>query len=115
MGYDHLPIIISVDCQIVNLQSPPITELRWNWKKADFVGFSNKVEDTVNNAPSPLVKASIDTLTRFLNGTMLSAAKAHIGKVKATTKGKEWLSNDIRDAIRLRNRLRRNIANNLKE
>ena len=51
MGSDHLPIVMSVDCQIVTLQPPPITELRWNRKKADFVGFSKKVEDKVNNAP----------------------------------------------------------------
>ena len=67
MGSDNLPIVMSVDSQIVTLQPLPITELRWNWKKTDFVSFSNKVEDTVNNAPSSLEEASIDTGARFLN------------------------------------------------
>ena len=115
MGSDHLPIVMSVDCQIVTLQPPPITELRWNWKKADFVGFSKKVDDTIRNAPISLEEAPIDVHTRFLNDAMLSAAKAHIGKVKASTNSKEWLSKDIREAIKLRNRLRRSIASNRKE
>ena len=85
MGSDHLPIVMSLDFQIVTLQPPPITELRWNWKKADFVGFSKKVDDTIRNAPISLEEAPIDVRTRFLNDAMLSAAKAHIGKVKTST------------------------------
>ena len=115
MGSDHLPIVMSVDCQIVTLQPPPITELRWNWKKADFVGFSKKLDDTIKNTPISLEEAPIDVRTRFLNDAMLSAAKAHIGKVKASTNSKEWLSKEIREAIKLRNRLRRSIASNRKE
>ena len=69
----------------------------------------------VKNAPSSLVEATVDTHIRFLNEAMLSAAKAHIGKVKTSTNGKEWLSRDIREAIRLRNRHRRNIKEKRKE
>ena len=46
---------------------------------------------------------------------MLSAAKVNIGKVKATTNDKEWMSREIRDAIRTRNHLRRDIVVNRRE
>ena len=46
---------------------------------------------------------------------MLSAAKANIGKVKATTNDKEWMSREIREALRTCNHLRRDIVVNRRE
>ena len=115
MGSDHLPIIITVDCPLSTLKPPPITELRWNWAKADFEGFSRDVEVSVMSTPLHIATASLDARMRYLNEVMLSAAKVNIGKVKATTNDKEWMSREIRDAIRTRNHLRRDIVVNRRE
>ena len=66
-------------------------------------------------APHHIATASLDARMRYLNEAMLSAAKANIGKVKATTNDKEWMSREIREAIRTRNRLRRDIVVNRRE
>ena len=47
MGSDHLPILVTIDCQIKALKVQPVMELRWNWKRADMVGFAAKVDDTL--------------------------------------------------------------------
>ena len=94
MGSDHLPIIITVDCPLSTLKPPPITELRWNWAKADFEGFSRDVEVSVMSTPLHIATASLDARMRYLNESMLSAAKVNIGKVKATTNDKEWMSRE---------------------
>ena len=115
MGSDHLPIIITVDCPLSTMKPPPITELRWNWAKADFEGFSRDVEVSVMTTPLHLATASLYARMRYLNEAMLSAAKANISKVKATTNDKEWMSREIREAIRMRNHLRRDIEVNRRE
>ena len=115
LGSDHLPIIVTVDCPLSTMKPPPITELRWNWAKADFEGFSRDVEVSVTTTPLHLSTASLYARMRYLNEAMLSAAKANIGKVKATTNDKEWMSREIREIIRTRNHLRRNIVVNRRE
>ena len=108
MGSDHLPIIVTVDCPLSTMKPPPITELRWNWANADFEGLSSDLEDSVMTAPHHIATASLYVRMRYLNEAMLSAA--NIGKVKATTNDKEWMSREIREVIRTRNRLRRYIV-----
>ena len=115
MGSDHLPIIITVDCPLSTMKPPPISELRWNWAKADFEGFSRYVEVSVMTTPLHIAIASLYDRMRYLNEAMLSAAKVNIGKMKATTNDKEWMSREIRDAIRTRNHIRRDIVVNRRE
>ena len=97
------------------MNPPPITELRWNWAKADVEGFSRDVEVSVMSTPLHIATASLDARIRYLNEAMISAAKVYIGNVKAKTNDKEWMSREIRDAIRTRNHLRRDIVVNRRE
>ena len=57
----------------------------------------------------------MDAKISFLNNAILEAAKKYIGRVKASTNDKVWLTREIREQIKLRNNLRKNIANNRQE
>ena len=109
MGSDHLPIVVTVDCPVTTLKSPT-SELRWNWSKANFAGFTRDVDASVLAAPPSIALSSLDFRNKFLTDAIMEAAKANIGKVKATKNGKEWMSREIREAIRHRNQLRRDIG-----
>ena len=109
MGSDHLPIVVTVDCPVTTLKSPT-SELRWNWSKANFAGFTRDVDASVLAAPPSIALASLDFRNKFLTDAIMEAAKANIGKVKATKNGKKWMRREIREAIRHRNQLRRDIG-----
>ena len=57
----------------------------------------------------------MDAKISFLNNAILEAAQKYIGRVKASTNDKVWLTREIREQIKLRNNLRKNIANNRQE
>ena len=84
-------------------------------EKGDYASFSKEVNTSISAAPCNIANASLDSRMSFLNDAILLAANLHIGKVKATTNDKEWMSRDIRDAIKVRNRLRRDITSNRTE
>ena len=58
MGSDHLPILINIECQVSSLKPILTKELRWNWNKADFNGFSLYVEDAMKDIPNDIAAAS---------------------------------------------------------
>ena len=110
MGSDHLPILVTIDCQIEALKVKRVMELRWNWKRADMVGFATKVDDTLRSLNENHSKSSLEVRASHLNRIILESAASSIGKVKASSNSKQWLTREIRDAIKKRNRLRRYIA-----
>ena len=111
LGSDHLPILITVDCQVTTLNAPSRTELKWNWKSANFRLFAESVDEAVTAAPAAIHESSLDSRSKFLNMAMIDAANKAIGKVKCSVNGKEWMSRDIREAVKRRNALRRDITN----
>ena len=60
-------------------------------------------------------KCSLEARATHLNWIILESAALTIGKVNATSNGNKWLTREIRDAIKKRNRLRRNIADKMVE
>ena len=100
MGSDHLPILVTIDCQIEALKVQPVMELRWNWKRADMVGFAAKVDDNLRPISENPPKRSLEARATHLNRIILESAASSIGKVKATSNGKQWLTREIRDAIK---------------
>ena len=112
MGSDHLPIVIDIECNIATINPPPVTELRWNWSSANFTAFTKTIEDAARNFTND---SSISHRMELLNSTILKAAAEHIGKVKATKNSKEWMTREIRSAIKERNRLRRLVGSRREE
>ena len=82
LGSDHLPILITVDCQVTTLNAPSRTELKWNWKSANFRLFAESVDEAVTAAPAAIHESSLDSRSKFLNMAMIDAANKAIGKVK---------------------------------
>ena len=115
MGSDHLPILINIECQVSSLKPILTKELRWNWNKADFNGFSLYVEDAMKVIPNDIAAASVDARMNFLNDIIIEAAYKFIGKAKYSTNDKVWLTREIRTAIKARNQLRRSIATHRSE
>ena len=64
-------------------------ELRWNWKRADMVGFAVKV-DNLRSMTENYPKSSIEARVTHLNRIILESAASSIGKVKTTPNGKQW-------------------------
>ena len=99
MDSDRLPILVTIYCQIEALQVQPVKELRWNWKRADMVGFAAKVDDTLRSMTENNQKSSLEARATHLNRIILESAASSIGKVKATSNGKKWLTREIREII----------------
>ena len=110
LGSDHLPIILSIDCQVSTLSPPPITQLRWNWKKANFDGFRVCIESSIHTNLEMVENMTLNKKMHFLNDSIIKAATEHIGTVKITKNCKEWMSREIREAVKDRNRLRRQVS-----
>ena len=77
MGSDHLHIT----CRIEALKVQPVMELRWNWKRADMVGFAAKVDDTLRSMTEKQPKSFLEVRATHLNNIILESAASSIGKV----------------------------------
>ena len=86
--------------------------LRWNWNKANWVAFREEVDAKVAlfqlHHPE---ECSLGDRVRFFEGALLGAAKAHIGMVRLNRPDRKWLTPEVKEAIRIRNRLARDISN----
>ena len=90
-GSDHLPILIYIECQVSSLKPILTKELRWNWNKADFNGFSVYVEDAMKEISNDIAAASMDARMNFLNAIIIEATYKFVGKVKYSTNDKYGL------------------------
>ena len=115
LGSDHLPVLVIVDCQISSLNSPSKIELNWNWNKSNFHAFGEEVDEAILAESSSLIQPSLDARSRFLTSAILKAATSTIGKIKRSKNGKEWLTRDIREAVKRRNCLRKEISSKRRE
>ena len=71
-----------------------------------------QVEDKVPNDYKEMDIEKHEEKTREI---IIEAANRHIGKKKITTENKAWLTPEIREAIKERNRLRKTLIDNREE
>lgn len=111
---DHLPILseLGLTVQVLAEEQP---RLRWNWRKADWPAFAETLDQSVLEYRSSGGGGSLTEDVNFLTGAMLKAASAHVGMVRAKRMGKEWMTPEVAEAIKVRNRLGRNIAEHREE
>jgi hypothetical protein len=57
----------------------------------------------------PWAEMSLKSKVQLIGDSMLTAARDNIGMVRVTRPGREWMTREIRDAIRDRNRYARNL------
>ena len=104
---DHFPIFCELDLEVHRL-AKCAGSLRWNWKKADWIAFEQSVEDAFNSDSG--VQTTVTEKTNFLVGTILNAAKRHVGMVRAKGPSAVGESQEVREAVRTRNRLAGNLG-----
>ena len=108
LGSDHCPIKIQLEISPVVIDKPE-SKLRWDWRNADWEGYGSAVDQAVRNAQSEVVqplKVRVETLRE----AMEAAARTHVGMVRVKSEGRNWMTPDLRHAIRRRNWLGRRLA-----
>ena len=112
LGSDHKPIIITYEGTgtIPKVNNTP--KYKWHLKKADWAKYQQEIE---NNIPTNYKNRNTNKLEKNLRKLMNKAAKKHVKKKKITNKTKPWMSTEIKEAIKRRNELRKNISTKRKE
>ena len=111
LGSDHFPIIWEMDLSIGRL--PKLKDrLRWDWNRADWSAFRHFVDSKISDfhARHPN-ECSLDVKVSYFREALLGAAKAHIGLVRINRPDRKWLTPEVKEAIRTRNLLGRDLAN----
>ena len=110
LGSDHKPVVISYEDQMTKVNNKP--KYKWKLTSADWEKYSQEVESSI---PKEYSKMKINKLERKLRKAMLEAAKNHVGKKKVTQNSKPWMTDEIKEAIRERNQLRKTVGQNREE
>ncbi len=102
-GSDHLPITITINHRTV-LQ--PITPLpRWRYRGVDWEAYSREVERIVDDVDMQAL--NVHEASRAFNDAILRSASLHVGTTRKGRRSELWMTPQIREAIRCRNRLRK--------
>ena len=104
-GSDHLPIIISYQDMFPTVNNKP--SYKWNLKKADWDKFTEEVEKTI---PTNYARKSLNKIEKRLRKTIIKAANKHIGKKKINMKVKSYLTAEVKESIRKRNVLSKEVG-----
>ena len=104
-GSDHLPIIISYQDMFPTVNNKPV--YKWNLKKADWEKFSEEVEKTI---PRNYARKNLDKIEKCLRKAVIKAANKHSGKKKISVKVKSYLTAEVKESIKNRNALSKEIG-----
>lgn len=85
---------------------------RWKTSGVEWSNFTLAVEEATNSAPAT---TNVHILSRFLEKEIVAAAKVHVGTTIPGKTKKPWMTPVVREAIRERNKLRKNISQNREE
>ena len=109
LGSDHHPILITLEASPVVVKECE-SKLRWDWRNANWEEYGSAVDLAVAEAQSGMGQASMEEKIKILQESMDNAAKTHIGMVRVKSEGRNWMTPELRAAIRRRNWLARRIA-----
>ena len=90
-------------------------EPRKNWKAADMMGFWKKVKPAVTGIADLLHGAPLPLRVRTLVGILAEADRRHIPRVHIRTQQKIWMTREVREAIKRRNSLSRQVSTRREE
>ena len=110
LSSDHRPIIVTYRDSIPQVNNRPA--YKWRLKKADWDKFRDEVED---NIPMRYEKKNINKTEKLLRKAIIKAANKHIRKKKVTESTKCYLTGEIKEEIRKRNKLRKTLSRNREE
>ena len=114
LNSDHNPIIITFreEDSVPGETREEKPRYKWRTKEVDWEKFRSKVEELI---PTRFQRKSVYKLEKLLREAIITAAKKYIGKKKISKKKKIYLTSEIREEIKKRNRLRRDMTNNREE
>ncbi len=96
------------------IPSPEVADLhmraRWNTRDVNWQAISEAVEESVRSSQAQDMHLRLRI--RRLNSVLISATAMHVGKSKPGKKTKPRTTPPLRDAIKLRNNLRRTVQSN---
>ena len=104
---DHLPIAITINDEIVQ-HSIFKGEPRWKSKGVDWTLFTNEMERSAD-IEMPTIN-NVNLMSAEFHHALMKAAKLHVGTMRPGRGTKSWETPEVREAIRLRNNLRKHIA-----
>jgi len=112
LGSDHLPVVVHIKCKITATRQQGNNRPRWRCNGVDWESFRESVEEAVWELDEsvPLAKR----ISQF-NSALINAATEHVGKCKRGPRSNDWITPEVRAAIKKRNRLRRQGSNKREE
>lgn len=114
IGSDHLPILITLNMDMTIIKcAPALAGRRWNWKRADWDAFANEIDRKIPEID--VTGAKLTNRIKMLTKVILDSAKTNIGESHQNRQDKCWMTPEITNAIKERNRLRRDVANSRKQ
>jgi ribonuclease HI len=112
LGSDHKPIIIVYESDVAVPKANDKPKYKWRLSEAKWEDFTQQVED---NIPTTYKSRSLKRLEKTLKKAIINAANKTVGKKKVGTNVKPWLTKEIKEKIKVRNRLRKTARQNKKE
>jgi hypothetical protein len=103
LSSDHLPVLIDTTCRSP-FHNPPD---RYNFKRTDWEKFREELENDVPLNPELSDSSSIDTCVENFSGAIERAIQASTPRLRGRGAAQPTIPAPIQDAIRLKNRLRR--------
>ena len=100
---DHLPITFNLLLKQDSKQSR--TQMRWNWKKADWDSFTDNIDGSL---PVYSKAFSVTQNYAIFKAVVLRTAHATIGKIKVGQHTNKWADAEIQQAIEQRDAIRTN-------
>jgi hypothetical protein len=103
---DHSPILITINektCLQPILKSRP----RWRTKGVNWEEYCKEMERAAEEKMTNT--DNVHTMAKELNDAILSEAKIHVGTIKPGKGTKSWMTPQVREAIRNRNKLRKQV------
>ena len=110
IGSDHKPIIVTYEGWIPRVNKTP--KFKWKLDKANWTKFAEEVDKKL---PKQYKKKNINKLEKLFRKTILKAANKHVGRKKCSFTNKCWLTEEIKEAIKSRNQLRKGMPNTRSE
>ena len=104
---DHQPIMITLDCQIEEVNDNP--KYKWRLNRADWEKFGKATDKDI---PTYYGKLSTNALEKRIRKAILKAATTHIGRKKVDRKSNPFFTTEIKKAIKERNHLKDNVGSN---
>ena len=109
-GSDHQPIIITYEDRIPTVNNK--AKYKWRTREADWSKFSAEIE---KNLPSRYQRKNLNKIEKRLRKAILKSANKHVGKKKVAQRNRCEMTEEIKEAIRKRNHLRKSVATNREE